>query len=67
MCSLCDKYLQYFDERSKIGENAYKYDVKKYGTSLFNGIIMKCFLGVDQIKEDVKGMKYEDFFVYTIS
>ena len=28
---------------------------------------MKCFLGVDQIEENVKGMKYEDFFVFAIS
>lgn len=50
ICALCDKYFDYFDERSKVGENSFKYDPRSFGTKLFNGVIMRCFLGTNQIK-----------------
>lgn len=39
--------------------NKVKYDLRHLAAKIANGVVVKCFLGVDQPKEQEKGVDYE--------
>ncbi len=58
MSQICDRYFDLFDSENKKDKNVIKYDVHTLSTRIFSGIMMKCFLGTDQVKDRIKGLQY---------
>ena len=67
ICAICDRIFNKIDEKFSIEGNKSKFDVMKVSASIFNGVIMKCFLGSEQIEDEIKGLKYEEFVIKTTS
>jgi cytochrome P450 len=56
---ICDRCLNDFDEGNKTGDKQYKYDTLKLSSRIFNGVVMKCFFGSDQVNEKIEDLTYE--------
>lgn len=65
--AICDRAFDEFDAKFSIDGNKSKYDVLNVSAKIFNGVMMRCFFGSDQIKDEIKGLKYEEFLVKTTS
>jgi cytochrome P450 len=56
---ICDICFDEYDETHKVGDRRYKYDTLGLSVRIFNGVVMKCFFGSDNVKEKIGGLKYE--------
>jgi cytochrome P450 len=54
---ICDRWLDKYEKNSKSEDNKYRFEMLGFSASFFNGVIMECFLGVDQTEEEVNGQR----------
>jgi cytochrome P450 len=63
---ICDRWLDKYEKNSKSEDNKDRFEMLGFSASVFNGVIMECFLGVDQTEEEVNGQRLEDMMVEAI-
>jgi hypothetical protein len=57
---ICDKAMNFFDKSSNVSENTFKYDPVGLSSRMFNGVMMKCFFGSDQVEDEIDGKNFEE-------
>jgi cytochrome P450 len=63
---VCDRWLDKYEKNSKSEDNKYRFEMLGLSASVFNGVTMECFLGVDQTEEVANGQRLEDLMVEVV-
>ena len=64
---IADRVLEKTESQHKIGEKKFRYNMKYLGSQIFGSVILKCFLGVTDFQEKIKGQSLATFVVKLIS
>jgi hypothetical protein len=54
---ICGRVLDTYEKNYKSEDNKYRFEMLGFSASVFNGVIMKCILGVGQTEDKVNGQR----------